>query len=115
MKKSFAELKAFAESLDTSCPIMEGREKGELRDIVGVQVHITDYDFLEGDNGSYAVFIIDEDKDHFYFSSTVLTQYLVNLDQNGYKETIQTEGLPVTLTKRKSKNNREYFAVKLFD
>lgn len=114
MKKTFEELKQFAETLVKTCPLMEGREKGNLGDITGVQVHITDYDFLEGDDGNYAVFIIEENSELFFFGSSVLTEYLVNLDENGYKETIQAEGLPVTLTKKKSKNKREYYAVELF-
>ena len=115
MAKTFNELCEFAKTLTTTSPLMENREKGELKDIIGVQIIIKDFDFLEGDNGSYAVFIVEGIDDKFYFASSVLTEYLVALDENGFKEVIQSDGLPILLTKKKSKNNREYFAVKFFD
>lgn len=104
-------LKEKAENLNSTIEFMDEREKGNTADLVDQTVTIKDFDFLDGNNGEYVAFIIDEDPKCFYFGGTVLTEDLKEFDQEGYKETIQSEGLPVLMTKRMSKNNRQYVAV----
>lgn len=93
---------------------MEGRERGSIDELLGKTVTIRDYAFLEGQDGEYAVFIIDEDKDSFFFGGSVLTENLKNLSAEAKIE-CQNEGLPTLMEKRQSKKTkRTYTSVEFF-
>ena len=112
MKKS---LKARAKEFSVQLPFMDGRDKGDARELVGQISTITDYGFLKGDdNREYAVFIVGERGNKFYFGGTVLTDQLQQLEAEGYHDDIVAEGLPMLLTERKSKNNRSYTNVEFY-
>lgn len=110
-KKSLADrCKEFGASL----PFMEGREKGDVKSLVGQVITLREYGFLkEGgdDNREYICFTVDEHKGEFYFGGTVLTDQIMQLDKEGYGESIEEEGLSILLTAKKSKNKREYINV----
>lgn len=100
-------------------PFMEGRTLAkDFKDILGVVVKITDYGFINGDDGEYTVFIVEDNDKEFYASGKVLTQDLHTLEgQIGveeFKSAVKEEGLEVLFGRKKSKNNREYTTVKLF-
>lgn len=96
-------------------PFMEGREKGETDELVGQESTIIDYGFLPNENGeAYSVFIVKERAGKFYFGGEVLTDRLTQLEKEGYGEAIRAEGLPILMTKKKSKNNRYYTNVEFF-
>lgn len=111
-------LKDRAKKFGNLLPFMEGREKGEQSKLVdeGV-VTIEDYGFLNGkdDNGDdseYVCYTIREDKENFYFGSSVLTNNIKELDEEGFGSAIRKEGLPMKLSNRKSRStNRNYVAV----
>lgn len=111
MKKS---LKQRAAEMSTSLPIMEGKTKGDTSDLIGTIVTIDNFDFLNGDNGKFAVFTVKEDPDLFYFGGMVLSDHLTQLADDGYLEEIQKEGLPMLLTKKKSKNKQMYTNVTFY-
>ena len=95
-------------------PFMEGREKGELEEILGKVCNIKDYAFINGDDGEYAVFIVDEIDDHFYFGGSILTQNLKAFTDEEHEE-LRENGLPVLLTTRKTKKgNRTYTNVEFY-
>ena len=100
-------------------PFMEGRTLAkDFKDILGVVVKITDYGFINGDDGEYTVFIIEDNDNEFYASGKVLTQDLHTLEESigveEFKLAVKEEGLEVLFGRKKSKNNREYTTVKLF-
>lgn len=100
-------------------PFMEGRALSkDFKDILGVVVKITDYGFIEGDDGEYTVFIIEGNDKEFYASGKVLTQNLHTLEDTigvyEFKNAVKEEGLEVLFGRKKSKNGREYTTVKLF-
>ena len=100
-------------------PFMEGRTLAkDFKDILGVVVKITDYGFINGDDGEYTVFIIEDNDNEFYASGKVLTQDLHALEEQigieEFKAAVKEEGLEVLFGRKKSKNNREYTTVKLF-
>ena len=95
-------------------PIMENRDKGETDDLLGVIVTIRDLGFLTGDNGEYAVFILDEEPQQFFFGGKVLTEALKEFDADGYHGEIQTEGLPMVLTKKKTKGGKKTYTAVVF-
>lgn len=111
MKKS---LKDRAKEFSVQLPFMDGRDKGDAKELVGQITTITDYGFLTGDNGDYAVFITKEHGKKFYFAGGVLTDQLQQLEAEGYHDAIVTEGLPMLLTEKKSKNNRTYVNVEFY-
>lgn len=111
MKKT---LKDRAKEFSVQLPFMDGREKADVKSLVGTVNTITDYGFLTGDDGDYVVFIVKERSKEFYFGGTVLTDQLQQLEAEGYHEEIVESGLPMLLTEKKSKNNRSYLNVEFY-
>lgn len=112
MRKS---LKERAKEFSVSLPFMEGREKGDMKELHGQISTIVDYGFLTGDKGNdYAVFIVKERSDKFYFGGQVLTDQLQQLEAEGYHEAIIEEGLPVLFGEKKSKNKQTYTTVEFY-
>jgi hypothetical protein len=106
LKKS---LKQMAQELSApQLPIMEGRNKGETDDLIGVVVTLRDYGFMSGDNGEYVVFIVDEEPNEFFFGGKVLTDDMQKFEAAGRHADVVAEGLPMVLTKKKSKNKQTY-------
>ena len=102
-----------AQEFSTQLPFMAEREKGEIDSLIGNNVTLIEYGFLEGqdDDGNpdkYVCFIVKEDDKNFYFGSSVLTKQMQELDVEGYGDEIRIEGLPMCLSKKKSKNKRTY-------
>ena len=103
-------LKDRAKEFSVQLPFMDGRDKGDAKELVGQVTTIVDYGFLKGDateegnaNRDYACFIVKEHSDKFYFGGTVLTDQLQQLEAEGYHDDIVTEGLPMLMTEKKSK------------
>lgn len=112
MKKSLRER---AKEFDVRLPFMEGRDKGDTKELLGQVSTIVDYGFLPNEAGEmYAVFIVKERSDKFYFGGTVITDRLFKLDQDGYRAEIIAEGLPVLMAEKKSKNNRSFVNVEFY-
>ena len=113
--KSMKSLRERAKEFDVRLPLMEGRDKGDTEELLGQDSTITDYGFLPNEAGEmYAVFTVKERPNKFYFGGTVLTDRLFKFEQEGYHDAIVTEGLPVRLTSKKSKNNRTFVNVEFF-
>ena len=112
MRKS---LQARAKEFKTRLPFMEGRDKGDNKDLLEQVSTITEYGFLPNEKGeAYAVFIVAERSKTFYFGGTVLTDQLTQLEAEGYHDEIVKSGLPMKMTEVKSKNNRSYISVEFF-
>lgn len=108
-------LKERAKEFSVQLPFMDGRNKGDIKELVGMISTIADYGFLKGDDDrEYAVIITKEISDKFYFGGTVLTDQLQQLEAEGFHEEIVEEGLPMLLTEKKSKNNRSYVNVEFY-
>ena len=114
--KTMKSLRDRAREFDVQLPLMEGREKGETKELIGQISTIVDYGFLPNEAGEpYAVFIVKERATKFYFGGTVLTSRLLDLDRDGYHEAIIAEGLPMLLSEDKSKKtNRTYTGVTFY-
>lgn len=112
LKKS---LKERAKEFSNLLPFMEGREKGDLKNLIGKTVTIREYGFMTDENQEeYVCFICDEDKKNFYFGGAVLTENMKDLDSEGYGEEIFNEGLPTLFGKKMSKSKREYTTIEFF-
>ncbi len=111
MKKSLRErTKEFQNAL----PFMEGRDKGVLKDLQGQIVTIKEFGFMQDNENEYVCFTIEEDNKNFYFGGTVLTDQLMALDEEGYRDEIEENGLPTLFKTRTSKNNRTYTDVSFY-
>lgn len=86
---------------------MENRTRGDLKEILNNEVTLRDYDFINGKEGRFVVFIVDGIEDKFFFGGSVITELLDSLTPEEKKE-LQTEGVPVEVYSKKSKNGREY-------
>ena len=81
---------------------MDTRTKGDASTLAGKTVTIVDFGFIKSnDGGDYAVFIVEEDADHFFFGNAVLTDKLHLVDNAGRKDEIHLH--PATFTKQVSK------------
>ena len=104
-----------AKDFSVQLPFMEGREKAEIKDVMGTICTITDYGFLRGDDDrEYAAFITKEHPKHFFFGGQVLTDQLQRLDEEGYRDDIVSEGLPFIMTEKRSRNGRNYVNVAFY-
>lgn len=113
--KSMKSLRERAKEFDVRLPFMEGREKGDTKELLGQDSTIREFGFLPNDAGEvYACFIVDERPGKFYFGGTVITDRLTQLEAEGYHEAVVNEGLPVRMTEKKSKNNRTFTNVIFF-
>ena len=113
--KSLKSLRERAKEFDVRRPFMEGRDKGDTKELLGQDSTITEYGFLPNEAGEvYAVFIVKERSDKFYFGGTVMTDRLLKLEQEGYHDAIVAEGLPVRMSEKKSRNNRNFINVEFF-
>lgn len=114
--KNLKSLKERAKAFDVQLPFMEGRDKGETKELIGQVSTIADYGFIPNDAGeAYVVFITKERANKFYFGGSVLTARMLDLENEGYHDAIVAEGLPVLLTEERSKKtNRSYTNVKFY-
>lgn len=109
-------LKDRVQQFNVQLPLMDGREKGETDELIATQVTISEYGFLTNEDGQpYVAFIVNEIPKKFFFGGTVLTDRLLQLENEGYHEVINDEGLPMLMTNAKSKkNNRAYVNVEFY-
>lgn len=113
--KSMKSLRERAKEFDVRLPFMEGRDKGETKELLGTVNTITEYGFLPNEQGEvYACFIVKERPGKFYFGGTVITDRLTQLETEGYHDVINAEGLPILMTEKKSKNGRMFTNVVFF-
>lgn len=109
-------LREKAESMNAGVKVefMKGRESGKTADILGKKYTITDYAFLKDDKDEeYAVFILDEIKDKFFFGGSVITKNLKAFTDEEKSE-IQKEGLPVLFREQKSKTTKRTYTAVIF-
>ena len=114
-KKTFKDLHDRAREFSVQLPFMDGREKGEIKELIGQVSTSKQFGFIPNEDGEpYAVFTVKEREKRFYFGGMVLTDRLIQLEKEGYREVIEEEGLPVLMTEKKGKSNRTYTNVVFF-
>lgn len=110
-------LKERAKEFTILLPFMEGKNKDEVDNIKGTTVTINEYGFIksaEDNKPDFVAFTIKEDPKCFYFGGQVLTDQLKQLDDEGYREEIEKDGLPVRFGEKKSANGRKYTTVEFY-
>lgn len=106
-------LKERVKELGTVVKLAKDRIKGETSELIGEEITIIDYEFINTGEDKYVAFITKEEPEKFFFGGTVLTNDLTTLDSEGYGSGIRKEGLRVKLSEKPSKNNPKvtYIAV----
>lgn len=108
-------LRERAKEFDIRLPFMDECEKGDHKELLGTVNTINEYGFLPNEKGEiYAVFTVKERPKKFYFGGQVLTDRLTQLEEEGYHEAIQAEGLPILMEEKRSKGGRTYANVIFF-
>ena len=105
-----------AREFTTLLPFMDGREKGDTKELIGQVSTIVEYGFLPNDKGEvYVAFIVKERSGKFYFGGQVLTDRMSQLEEEGYHDAVVAEGLPVLMTEARSKKSgRGYTNVEFY-
>lgn len=93
-------------------PFMEGRDKGNLSDMLNRELHIIDYGFIHGDDGDYAVMAFAEDDERFYFGNSIITEMLREVEGDGMKEELSYQ--PIRFEQRVSRNGRRTYTTYVF-
>lgn len=96
---------------------MVGRTKAEGHLPMRQLLTIKNFDFLQGDNGEYAVVIFEEDDQHFHFMGTVVTDKLKKIQENilpSELEELLACGIECVFEQKVSKNKFRYCDVLFF-
>lgn len=113
MKQAKMDLIARAKEITASgLPLMEGKTKTDFVD--GEVYTVKEYGYLEGDNGD---FVVVADKDTFAYGGSVVTEAFKGLDEKLTQEEIEEllqDGIPMKISKKKSKNGRKYTTCEFF-
>ena len=87
-------------------PFMEGREKGEIRKVLGKPLHIDGFGFIKGRNGDFAVVSFKEDAKQFYFCNSIITDMLKEVQKDGMEKELAEQ--VIILSERVSKDGNAY-------
>lgn len=91
-------------------PFMEGATKHKIQELVDGNIyHVTDYGFINGEDGNYAVFCVAEIGNAFYFGNAIITDILREIEADGMKDALREQ--PVKFVAHTSKRGREYTAM----
>lgn len=88
-------------------PFMDGREKGDTQTLAGKEWHISDFGFIKGDNGEFAVAIFEEDAERFYFLNNILTEMLQKVAAAGKRDELPAQRIRFEVRPNKQ-GKREY-------
>lgn len=78
-------------------PFMDGRDRGDINDLVNEDLHVEDYGYIRGKKGEYAVIAFREYPKNFYFGGMVLTDILHRIDRDNMKEQLLGETMRLSM------------------
>lgn len=88
---------------------MDDRNKQDLTLLVDSVSHIEDFAFLSGKNGDYAVFIVREWPQSFFFGNKAITSILKRIDKDGMRD--ELADVAAVVVEKISKNGDLYRAI----
>lgn len=93
---------------------MEGRTKGEVKTLLGAEITVNGYGFINGKYGEVIVFKIEENDKEFFFGNNVMTDKFKEFTKEEKAE-IEANGIPVRITEKKNeKGNRTYYNIEFY-
>lgn len=90
-------------------PFMAGRSKGVISSLVGEELHIEDFGFINQEGSTYPVIAFKEHPNEFYFGGAVLNDILSAVENDGMREALKSQ--PILLKMVTSKRGRAYMGV----
>lgn len=89
---------------------MDEGKKADIKSLVGNGVfHISDYGFIEGEDGRYAAFTVREHPGFFYFSSKPVYEVIAQVDEDGMRDALFEQA--VQFVSGTNRQGREYTAM----
>lgn len=89
-------------------PFMDGAEKQDISTVYGQELHITDFGFINGDNGEFGVIQLAEHPGKFFFVNKIATEMLREVQADDKKSELANE--VIVFEQRTSQNGRVYTA-----
>lgn len=87
-------------------PFMDGREKGDMKDVLEQPLHIIDFGFIKGKRGDFGVVAFKEYPENFYFVNAIITDMLRTVQVDGMEDELAYQA--VTFYMKTSKDGNEY-------
>lgn len=119
-----SKFKAIAKEHTEGSFVTVGREKVEMDEIIKVfpdGVTVTEFDFLTGDNGDFAVCAFKEDEKAYFFAGKILTD-MCKAWLDGYESTKDASsdltaegGVKLRFKRSKTKANRDVTLVEVVE
>jgi Golgi nucleoside diphosphatase len=113
MNKNVMDLISRAKEITASgLPFMDGKVKVDFAD--NEVYTVKEYGYLSGDNGE---FVVLTNGDSFAYGGSVVTEAFQKLDKEFSEDEIQmllNDGIPMKISKKKSKNGRKYTTCEFF-
>ena len=91
-------------------PFMDNAKKGDITDLQGEILHISDWGYITKRNGKFAVITFKEHPGYFYFGGLVLTNMLETIDEDGEQVLMKSQGI-VLETKTTKDGERSFMTV----
>lgn len=89
---------------------MDEGKKADIKSLVGDGVfHISDYGFIDGEDGRYAAFTVRERPGFFYFTSKPVYEVIAQVDEDGMRDALFEQA--VAFVSGTNKQGREYTAM----
>lgn len=89
-------------------PFMDGAEKQDISTVYGHALHITDFGFINGDNGEFGVVQFAEHPGKFFFVNKITTEMLREVREDDKRDELANE--VIIFEQRTSQNGRIYTA-----
>lgn len=89
-------------------PFMEGREKGDKKEIIGRMLHFQAFGFIEGKNGPFAVMVFQEIPNKFFFGNSIVSEMLREVQKDGMENELYKQ--VILFEERTSKEGNAYTA-----
>lgn len=87
---------------------MQGRKKGNLKDVVGSKLFIEDYQILNGEQGEYVALIFKDIDGLFYFGNKILLDIVKGTEKDNMTDLIFSTPVVVEL-KTNRNGSHEYW------
>lgn len=113
-------LRERAQEILKGSPVMQGREKMQMADLINQSCHISMIDMLNDENGEpFVVFTTTEHPDMYTFGGLITTDLFVKLmpdEDNGIdilNKELEADPLEVKFSQRLSKDKKRYTVIEV--
>lgn len=118
---ALSNLARLVKEITSTSVLTVGRVKIDTPDILGVELTIRDFDFVEYVDTStskpvvYPVVIFDELPESYYCGGKALSDICTAIDANGLHDELKTNGLKVMFGQTKTKSGQPFVTVTVIE